>query len=201
MNIFSKVCVCDCYWYFVQSRAGLVQHLWLWLWFLNVSVFFIVSLLSRGLVWFNISQDNAGGWRNEEITNAIKVSNNHAILIPLWCLRRLSWRSPISYHCGTLMKLNISSSPCQSGHQPGGADQQAGGAVQGCGGGDALSLCFPRFVMRTSDYHNHHYHDLIPPHFFIVFSQIVLFAPATLQVFPSAMRIVSLWDSRLDFQF
>ena len=90
------------------------------------------------------------------------------------------------------MKLNISSSLCQSGHQPGGADQQAGGAVQGCGGGDALSLCFPRFVMRTSDYHNHHYHDLIPPHFFIVFSQIVLSAPATLQVFPSATRIVSL---------
>eukprot|EP00092_Neocalanus_flemingeri_P007963 GFUD01008591.1.p1 GENE.GFUD01008591.1~~GFUD01008591.1.p1 ORF type:complete len:925 (+),score=155.82 GFUD01008591.1:42-2816(+) len=26
----------------------------------------------RGLVWFNISQDNAGGWRNEEITMAIK---------------------------------------------------------------------------------------------------------------------------------
>ena len=25
----------------------------------------------RGLVWFNISQDNAGGWRNEEITMAI----------------------------------------------------------------------------------------------------------------------------------
>ena len=27
----------------------------------------------RGLVWFNISQDNAGGWRNEEITTAIKT--------------------------------------------------------------------------------------------------------------------------------
>ena len=26
----------------------------------------------RGLVWFNISQDNAGGWRNEEITMAIR---------------------------------------------------------------------------------------------------------------------------------
>ena len=39
MNIFTKVCVCD-YWYFVQSRAGLVQHLCLWLWFFNVSVFF-----------------------------------------------------------------------------------------------------------------------------------------------------------------
>jgi len=26
----------------------------------------------RGLVWFNISQDNAGGWRNEEITIAVK---------------------------------------------------------------------------------------------------------------------------------
>ena len=81
--------------------------------------------------------------------------------------------------------------PAQSGHQPGGADQQAGGAVQGCGGGDALSLCFPRFVMQTSGYHNHHYHDLIPSHC-IVFSQIVLSAPATLQVFPSATKIVSL---------
>ena len=29
-------------------------------------------ILGRGLVWFNISQDNAGGWRNEEITAAIK---------------------------------------------------------------------------------------------------------------------------------
>eukprot|EP00090_Calanus_glacialis_P001913 TRINITY_DN11429_c0_g1_i1.p1 TRINITY_DN11429_c0_g1~~TRINITY_DN11429_c0_g1_i1.p1 ORF type:complete len:925 (-),score=149.21 TRINITY_DN11429_c0_g1_i1:197-2971(-) len=26
----------------------------------------------RGLVWFNISQDNAGGWRNEEITMSIR---------------------------------------------------------------------------------------------------------------------------------
>ena len=26
----------------------------------------------RGQVWFNISQDNAGGWRNEEITMGIK---------------------------------------------------------------------------------------------------------------------------------
>ena len=26
----------------------------------------------RGLVWFNISQDNAGGWRNEEITMAVQ---------------------------------------------------------------------------------------------------------------------------------
>lgn len=26
----------------------------------------------RGLVWFNISQDNAGGWRNEEINMAIR---------------------------------------------------------------------------------------------------------------------------------
>ena len=103
MNILSKVCVCDD-WYFVQSRAGLVQHLCLWLWFFNVSVFFIVSLLSRGLVWFNISQDNAGGWRNEEITNAIKVSNNQAILIPLW-------DDCYGDHCGTLMKLNISCSP------------------------------------------------------------------------------------------
>jgi hypothetical protein len=25
-------------------------------------------LHGRGLVWFNISQDNAGGWLNEEIT-------------------------------------------------------------------------------------------------------------------------------------
>ena len=126
---------------------------------------------SRGLVWFNISQDNAGGWRNEEITNAIKVSNNQAILIPLW-------DDCYGDHCGTLMKLNISCSPRlkvvtnqeelinrleepsqimtimtimtitnqdhHDHHQPGGADQQAGGAVQGCGGGDALSLCFPR---------------------------------------------------------
>ena len=29
-------------------------------------------IVGRGLVWFNISQDNAGGWRNEEITLAIK---------------------------------------------------------------------------------------------------------------------------------
>ena len=29
-------------------------------------------IVGRGLVWFNISQDNAGGWRNEEITSAIK---------------------------------------------------------------------------------------------------------------------------------
>ena len=29
-------------------------------------------IVGRGLVWFNISQDNAGGWRNEEITAAIK---------------------------------------------------------------------------------------------------------------------------------
>ena len=30
-------------------------------------------IVGRGLVWFNISQDNAGGWRNEEITLAIKA--------------------------------------------------------------------------------------------------------------------------------
>ena len=53
--------------------------------FLAKFVFVIVNIsCSRGLVWFNISQDNAGGWRNEEITNAIKVPNKDAILIPLW---------------------------------------------------------------------------------------------------------------------
>ena len=152
----------------MQSRAGLVQH----------------QPRQRGRL---------EEWGDHQCNQGSKQSCNFNST-----LRRLLWRSPSSYQCGTLMKLNTSSSPCQSGHQPGGADQQAGGAVQGCGGGDALSLCFPRFVMRTSDYHNHHYHDLIPSHC-IVFSQIVLFAPATLQVFPSATRIVLLWDSRLDF--
>ena len=166
MNIFSKVCVCD-YWYFVQSRAGLVQH----------------QPRQRGRL---------EEWGDHQCNQGFKQSSNFNST-----LRRLLWRSlwdanEIEY---------IMFTPAQSGHQPGGADQQAGGAVQGCGGGDALSLCFSRFVMRTSDYHNHHYQDLIPPHFFIVFSQIVLFAPATLQVFPSATRIVSLWGSRLDFRF
>ena len=32
--------------------------------------------MGRGLVWFNISQDNAGGWRNEEITLAIKQARS-----------------------------------------------------------------------------------------------------------------------------
>ena len=32
-------------------------------------------IVGRGLVWFNISQDNAGGWRNEEITLAIKQAH------------------------------------------------------------------------------------------------------------------------------
>ena len=77
-----------------------------WTWtFLAKFVFVIVNIsCSRGLVWFNISQDNAGGWRNEEITNAIKVPNNQAILIPLW-------EDCYGNHCGTLMKLNISCSP------------------------------------------------------------------------------------------
>ena len=158
-------------------------------------VFVIVNIsCSRGLVWFNISQDNAGGWRNEEITNAIKVPNNHAILFPLW-------DDCYGDHCGTLMKLNISWSP-RSKWSPTrrswstGWRSRAGVRRRRCSVIMLSQVCDEDHWLSQSSLWSRSF----PPHC-IVFSQIVLFAPATLQVFPSATRIVSLWDSRLDFRF
>ena len=74
-------------------------------------------------------------WGDHQCNQGFKQSSNFNST-----LRRLLWQSlwdanEIEY---------IMFTPAQSGHQPGGADQQARGALQGCGGGDALSLCFPR---------------------------------------------------------
>ena len=117
-----------------------------------------MQIPSRGLVWFNISQDNAGGWRNEEITNAIKVPNNHAIFIPLW-------DDCYGDHCGTLMKLNISCSPrlkvvALSKWSPTrrswstGWRSRAGVRRRRCS-----VIMLSQVVMRTIGYHNHHHHQ------------------------------------------
>ena len=38
-------------------------------------------IIDRGLVWFNISLDNAAGWRNEEITMAIRDEHPEELYI------------------------------------------------------------------------------------------------------------------------